>query len=106
MSQIELCEKCIYRMLMRKENSKIHIFPIFCGTHKKQFFSAAYGDIKKAHFFLSRNRTANHRANDVLVKEGANQHIVAKFSYGLLDMGVLSGEKVDVHIMKDPPNGS
>jgi len=54
---------------------------------------------------ISRNGAANHRANDVLVKEGIPQVIVARFSYGPLDMHALSGERVDIHIMKEPPAG-
>lgn len=37
--------------------------------------------------------------------EGAPQTLAARFSYGPLDMAALTGEKVDVHIMKDPPAG-
>lgn len=52
-----------------------------------------------------RNGGANHRANDVLVKEGVPQILSARFSYGPLDMHSLSGERVDIHIMKEPPGG-
>ncbi|KAG5683657.1 hypothetical protein PVAND_012925 [Polypedilum vanderplanki] len=52
-----------------------------------------------------KNVTANHRANDVIVKEGEPQKLMARFMYGPLDMITLAGEKVDVHIMKDPPAG-
>lgn len=52
-----------------------------------------------------KNVTANHRANDVIVREGAAQTLVATFKYGPLDMITLTGEKVDIHIMKDPPSG-
>lgn len=38
--------------------------------------------------------TANHRANDIIVKEGMPQIITARFMYGPLDMVALSGEKV------------
>ena len=54
---------------------------------------------------LHRNCAANHRANDVLVKEGMPQMLSARFSYGPLDMAALSGERVDVYIMKEPPAG-
>ena len=47
-----------------------------------------------------RNGAANHRGNDVIVREGAPQTLTAKFSYGPLDMSALTGEKVDIHIMK------
>ncbi|XP_013794792.1 protein retinal degeneration B-like isoform X2 [Limulus polyphemus] len=49
-----------------------------------------------------KNVTANHRANDVIVKEGDPQTLIAKFLYGPLDMVSLTGEKIDIHIMKDP----
>ncbi|XP_050292895.1 protein retinal degeneration B isoform X2 [Anthonomus grandis grandis] len=52
-----------------------------------------------------KNVTANHRANDVIVREGAAQTLSATFKYGPLDMITLTGEKVDIHIMKDPPSG-
>ncbi|XP_059092969.1 protein retinal degeneration B-like isoform X1 [Tigriopus californicus] len=52
-----------------------------------------------------RNGAPNHRANDVIVKEGSPQTMTARFSYGPLDMAALTGEKVDVHIMKEPPAG-
>ena len=67
-----------------------------------------------------RNGAANHRGNDVIVLEGKDQVLHGRFSYGSFDMAVLSGEKVatfsfknisqillqvDIHIMKEPPNG-
>ena len=55
--------------------------------------------------FSLRNGAANHRGNDVIVTEGSPQVLVGRFSYGMLDMAALSGEKVDIHIMKDPPAG-
>lgn len=41
----------------------------------------------------------------MIVKEGSPQTVTARFSYGPLDMAALTGEKVDVHIMKEPPAG-
>ncbi|RUS73636.1 hypothetical protein EGW08_018609, partial [Elysia chlorotica] len=52
-----------------------------------------------------RNLQPNHRANDVIALEDSAQVISAKFMYGSLDITSLSGEKVDVHIMKQPPTG-
>lgn len=52
-----------------------------------------------------KNVAANHRANDVLVKEGNPQTFSARFMYGPLDMITLTGEKVDIYMMKDPPAG-
>ncbi|CAN7988007.1 unnamed protein product, partial [Ixodes pacificus] len=48
-----------------------------------------------------KNVAANHRANDVIVKEGDPQLLSARFMYGPLDMVALSGEKVDLHLMRD-----
>ncbi|XP_043578844.1 protein retinal degeneration B isoform X2 [Bombus pyrosoma] len=52
-----------------------------------------------------KNVAANHRANDVIVKEGAPQILIARFMYGPIDVIALTGEKVDIHIMKDAPAG-
>lgn len=35
---------------------------------------------------------ANHRANDVIVREGADQMLTARFMYGPLDMITLAGK--------------
>ncbi|XP_041563994.1 protein retinal degeneration B isoform X3 [Drosophila elegans] len=61
--------------------------------------------IKKRTSVKLKNVAANHRANDVIVQEGKEQRLNARFMYGPLDMITLHGEKVDVHIMKDPPAG-
>ncbi|XP_075974197.1 retinal degeneration B [Anticarsia gemmatalis] len=52
-----------------------------------------------------KNVAANHRANDVICKEGCPQTFTARFMYGPLDMITLTGEKVDIYMMKDPPAG-
>lgn len=39
------------------------------------------------------------------MKEGLPQTIVARFMYGPLDMITLTGEKVDIHVMRDVPSG-
>lgn len=49
--------------------------------------------------------TANHRANDVIARDGEPQKLSARFMYGPLDMITLAGEKVDIHVMKEPPGG-
>ncbi|XP_021934128.1 protein retinal degeneration B isoform X3 [Zootermopsis nevadensis] len=61
--------------------------------------------MKKRTSVKLKNVAANHRANDVIVKEGAPQVLVARFMYGPLDMITLAGEKVDIHVMKDAPAG-
>lgn len=52
-----------------------------------------------------KNVAANHRANDVVVREGEPQKLSARFMYGPLDMITLTGEKVDIYVMKEPPSG-
>lgn len=41
----------------------------------------------------------------MIVREGAPQTLIARFMYGPLDMITLTGEKVDIHVMKDAPVG-
>lgn len=53
---------------------------------------------------LRKNLAANHRANDVIVLEDREQILTGKFSYGPLDFS-LSGEKVDIYIMKNSSKG-
>ncbi|XP_011306274.1 protein retinal degeneration B isoform X2 [Fopius arisanus] len=52
-----------------------------------------------------KNVAANHRANDVIVKEGTPQVLIARFMYSPIDMIALTGEKVDIHVMKNAPAG-
>ncbi|XP_072096863.1 membrane-associated phosphatidylinositol transfer protein 2 isoform X3 [Mobula birostris] len=59
---------------------------------------------KRTHVKL-RNVTANHRVNDVIVSEDGPQTLTGRFMYGPLDMVTLTGEKVDIHIMTQPPTG-
>ncbi|XP_058137278.1 membrane-associated phosphatidylinositol transfer protein 2 isoform X2 [Dasypus novemcinctus] len=59
---------------------------------------------KRTHVKL-RNVTANHRINDALANEDGPQVLTGRFMYGPLDMVTLTGEKVDVHIMPQPPSG-
>lgn len=61
--------------------------------------------IRKRTSVKIKNATANHRANDVIVKEGSPQTLVARFMYGPFDMFTLTGEKVDIHLIKEPPSG-
>nr|CFW94244.1 Eka-PI transferase 1 protein [Euperipatoides kanangrensis] len=61
--------------------------------------------IKKRTSVKLRNVNANHRANDVVLREGVPQMLSARFAYGPLDVVVLSGEKVDIHVMTNPPGG-
>ncbi|XP_072443748.1 membrane-associated phosphatidylinositol transfer protein 2 isoform X2 [Chiloscyllium punctatum] len=52
-----------------------------------------------------RNVTANHRVSDAIVTEDGPQTLTGRFMYGPLDMVTLTGEKVDIHIMTQPPAG-
>ncbi|XP_044586561.1 protein retinal degeneration B isoform X3 [Cotesia glomerata] len=52
-----------------------------------------------------KNVAANHRANDVIVREGLPQILIARFMYSPIDVIALTGEKVDIHVMKDAPAG-
>ncbi|XP_067882442.1 membrane-associated phosphatidylinositol transfer protein 2-like [Heterodontus francisci] len=52
-----------------------------------------------------RNVAANHRASDVVVTVGAPQILNGRFAYGPLDVVTLTGEKVDIYIMTQPPAG-
>nr|CAD7413369.1 unnamed protein product [Timema poppensis] len=49
--------------------------------------------IKKRTSVKLKNVAANHRGNDVIVKEGAPQVLVARFMYGPLDMITLAEDK-------------
>uniref|UniRef100_A0A670K6T5 Phosphatidylinositol transfer protein membrane associated 2 n=1 Tax=Podarcis muralis TaxID=64176 RepID=A0A670K6T5_PODMU len=59
---------------------------------------------KRTHVKL-RNVTANHRINDAIANEDGPQMLTGRFMYGPLDMVTLTGEKVDIHIMTQPPSG-
>ncbi|XP_043910804.1 membrane-associated phosphatidylinositol transfer protein 3 [Protopterus annectens] len=59
---------------------------------------------KRTHVKL-RNVTANHRVNDVIASEDGPKVLVGRFMYGPLDMVALTGEKVDILIMSQPPTG-
>ncbi|XP_070572390.1 membrane-associated phosphatidylinositol transfer protein 2-like isoform X2 [Ptychodera flava] len=52
-----------------------------------------------------KNVSPNHRSNDVIITEDLPQTLSARFMYGPLDMVTLTGEKVDIHIMTQPPSG-
>lgn len=61
--------------------------------------------IKKRTSVKLKNVTANHRANDVIAREGEVQRLSGRFMYGPLDMITLAGERIDIHVMKEPPGG-
>lgn len=47
--------------------------------------------IRKRTSVKLKNVASNHRANDVIVKEGEPQKLTARFMYGPLDMITLAG---------------
>uniref|UniRef100_A0AAQ6A593 DDHD domain-containing protein n=1 Tax=Amphiprion ocellaris TaxID=80972 RepID=A0AAQ6A593_AMPOC len=59
---------------------------------------------KRTHVKI-RNVTANHRVNDAVFTEDSQQLVTGRFMYGPLDMVTLAGEKVDLHVMTQPPSG-
>uniref|UniRef100_A0A3B4F8T2 Membrane-associated phosphatidylinositol transfer protein 2-like n=1 Tax=Pundamilia nyererei TaxID=303518 RepID=A0A3B4F8T2_9CICH len=59
---------------------------------------------KRTHVKI-RNVTANHRVNDAVFTEDGVQTLTGRFMYGPLDMVTLTGEKIDIHIMTQPPSG-
>ncbi|XP_047497335.1 protein retinal degeneration B-like isoform X8 [Penaeus chinensis] len=93
----------ILRQLVRTDHAALTAddkdLPVFSPTQPREKW------MKKRTSVKIKNVAANHRGNDVIVREGAPQCIQARFMYGPLDMVALSGEKVDIHIMRDPPGG-
>ncbi|XP_071850387.1 membrane-associated phosphatidylinositol transfer protein 2-like isoform X2 [Apostichopus japonicus] len=47
----------------------------------------------------------NHRGKDAIILEGSQQLLSGRFMYSNWDMVTLTGEKVDLHIMTQPPLG-
>lgn len=47
----------------------------------------------------------NHRGKDAIILEGEQQLLSGRFMYSTWDMVTLTGEKVDVYIMTQPPLG-
>lgn len=94
----------ILRQLVRGDNASI---PDNEGKETLSFTPSQPREkwLKKRTSVKLKNMTANHRANDVIVKEGAPQVLTSRFVYGPLDMVTLANEKVDIHIMKDQHNG-
>ncbi|XP_063951970.1 protein retinal degeneration B-like [Lytechinus pictus] len=60
---------------------------------------------KRTSVKMKQSVNPNHRAKDVVVVEGSPQMLVGRFMYSTLDMVTLTGEKVDIHIMTQPPSG-
>ncbi|KAK0074786.1 hypothetical protein PV325_007810, partial [Microctonus aethiopoides] len=73
--------------------------PCFCPGQPREKWNKKRTSVKL------KNVAANHRANDVIVREGAPQILIARFMYSPIDVIALTGEKVDIHVMKNAPGG-
>ncbi|XP_024901324.1 membrane-associated phosphatidylinositol transfer protein 2 isoform X4 [Pteropus alecto] len=94
----------LLRQVMRHDNSSIleldgNEVSVFTPSKPREKWQR-----KRTHVKL-RNVTANHRINDAVANEDGPQVLTGRFMYGPLDMVTLTGEKVDVHIMTQPPSG-
>uniref|UniRef100_A0A4W4HBP2 DDHD domain-containing protein n=1 Tax=Electrophorus electricus TaxID=8005 RepID=A0A4W4HBP2_ELEEL len=94
----------LLRQVMRHENSGILELD---GKEVSEFTPSKPREkwLRKRTHVKIRNVTANHRVNDAVFTEDSTQVVTARFMYGPLDMVTLTGEKVDVHIMTQPPSG-
>ncbi|XP_028907890.1 membrane-associated phosphatidylinositol transfer protein 2 isoform X5 [Ornithorhynchus anatinus] len=94
----------LLRQVMRHENSSIleldgKEVSVFTPSKPREKWLR-----KRTHVKL-RNVTSNHRINDAVANEDGPQTLSGRFMYGPLDMVTLTGEKVDIHIMTQPPSG-
>lgn len=94
----------LLRQVMRHENSSILELD---GKEVSEFTPSKPREkwMRKRTHVKIRNVTANHRVNDAVFNEDGLQLVMGRFMYGPLDMVTLTGEKVDVHIMTQPPSG-
>ncbi|XP_058492089.1 membrane-associated phosphatidylinositol transfer protein 2-like isoform X4 [Solea solea] len=94
----------LLRQVMRHENSSILELD---GKEVSEFTPSKPREkwLRKRTHVKIRNVTANHRVNDAVFSEGGQQVVTGRFMYGPLDMVTLAGEKVDLHIMTQPPSG-
>ncbi|XP_078523711.1 membrane-associated phosphatidylinositol transfer protein 2 isoform X3 [Lissotriton helveticus] len=94
----------LLRQVMRHESSSIlelvgKEVSVFSPTKPREKWLR-----KRTHVKL-RNVAANHRINDAVANEDGPQTLNGRFMYGPLDMVTLTGEKVDIHVMTQPPAG-
>ncbi|XP_063310377.1 membrane-associated phosphatidylinositol transfer protein 2 [Pelobates fuscus] len=94
----------LLRQVMRHENSSIlelvgKEVSVFSPSKPREKWLR-----KRTHVKL-RNVAANHRINDAVANEDGPQTLTGRFMYGPLDMVTLTGEKIDIHIMTQPPAG-
>ncbi|XP_037548013.1 membrane-associated phosphatidylinositol transfer protein 2 [Nematolebias whitei] len=94
----------LLRQVMRHENSGILELD---GKEVSEFTPSIPREkwLRKRTHVKIRNVTANHRANDAVFTEDGVQTVTGRFMYGPLDMVTLTGEKIDIHIMTQPPSG-
>ncbi|XP_051907777.1 LOW QUALITY PROTEIN: membrane-associated phosphatidylinositol transfer protein 2-like [Hippocampus zosterae] len=94
----------LLRQVMRHENSAILELN---GKEVSEFTPSKPREkwLRKRTHVKIRNVTANHRASDAVFTEDGAQTLTGRFMYGPLDMVTLTGEKVDIHIMTQPPSG-
>uniref|UniRef100_A0A667ZG52 Phosphatidylinositol transfer protein membrane associated 2 n=1 Tax=Myripristis murdjan TaxID=586833 RepID=A0A667ZG52_9TELE len=94
----------LLRQVMRHENSSILELD---GKEVSEFTPSKPREkwLRKRTHVKIRNVTANHRVNDAVFTEDCQQVVTGRFMYGPLDMVTLTGEKVDLHIMTQPPSG-
>ncbi|XP_076127168.1 membrane-associated phosphatidylinositol transfer protein 2-like isoform X1 [Alosa pseudoharengus] len=94
----------LLRQVMRHENASILELD---GREVSEFTPSKPREKwqrKRTHVKI-RNVSANHRVHDAVFAEDGQQVVTGRFMYGPLDMVTLAGEKVDVHIMTQPPAG-
>ncbi|XP_048100485.1 membrane-associated phosphatidylinositol transfer protein 2-like [Alosa alosa] len=94
----------LLRQVMRHENASILELD---GREVSEFTPSKPREKwqrKRTHVKI-RNVSANHRVHDAVFAEDGQQVVTGRFMYGPLDMVTLTGEKVDVHIMTQPPAG-
>ncbi|XP_041423433.1 membrane-associated phosphatidylinositol transfer protein 2 isoform X7 [Xenopus laevis] len=94
----------LLRQVMRHENSSILDL---VGKEVSEFSPSKPREkwLRKRTHVKLRNVAANHRINDAVANEDGPQTLTGRFMYGPLDMVTLTGEKVDIHIMTQPPAG-
>ncbi|KAK5852249.1 hypothetical protein PBY51_023733 [Eleginops maclovinus] len=94
----------LLRQVMRHENSSILELD---GKEVSEFTPSKPREkwLRKRTHVKIRNVTANHRVNDAVFVEDGTQMVTGRFMYGPLDMVTLTGEKIDIHIMTQPPSG-
>ncbi|XP_070780306.1 membrane-associated phosphatidylinositol transfer protein 2-like isoform X4 [Enoplosus armatus] len=94
----------LLRQVMRHENSSILELD---GKEVSEFTPSKPREkwLRKRTHVKIRNVTANHRVSDVVFTEDGAQMVMGRFMYGPLDMVTLTGEKIDIHIMTQPPSG-